>query len=71
VTQPRPKINRLSDHDPEIFEKMLSVYQSFTTVTASLNGGLDRWSADSNYSRSALPKTRLMLLLALLTKMVL
>jgi hypothetical protein len=26
---------------PRIFEKMLSLFQSFTTVTASLNGGLD------------------------------
>jgi hypothetical protein len=33
------QIARLSD--PRIFEKMLSLYQSFTTVTASFNGGLD------------------------------
>jgi hypothetical protein len=33
------QITRLSD--PRISEKMLSLYQSFTTVTASLNGGLD------------------------------
>jgi hypothetical protein len=33
------QIARLSD--PRMFEKMLSLYQSFTTVTASLNGGLD------------------------------
>jgi hypothetical protein len=26
---------------PRIFEKMLSLYQSLTTVTTSLNGGLD------------------------------